>query len=112
MNDFTLNHSEICYYIHVFTFLRVHLEYMAHKVTKANRVSLEWKACLVPKGTKGILVPKVPEETKETEEKWECQDFLESMVFLECKDPKDKLQLLVLMDVMEQMYENLYNYFH
>ena len=91
----------------VFHFYRDLLEYMVLKVTKANRVSLEWKVCLVQKVIKGTLVLKVLEDPKETEGKWECQVSLESMESLECKDLKDQLEMQALMDVMAQMYENL-----
>ena len=68
---------------------RVLLECLVHKVTKVNKVSLAWKVFRVLKVTKETLVHKVQEDPRAIEEKWECQGFLESMVFLACKDHKD-----------------------
>ena len=76
---------------------------MVHKVTKANRVFLVWKAFQVQREVKVIQDHKEPEGQKVTGEKWVCQVSLESMEYLVCKGLLEYMVFQVWMVVMELM---------
>jgi len=82
--------------------------YLENRGIRASSVFQVWKAYLVPKASKGTLVLKVLEDPKVIEERWECQVFPVSMVYLECKDPLDLVVYQVWMVAMELMVYLVY----
>ena len=65
---------------------RARLEQLVSKVIKGNKGFQVLKVCLALRVIKVIQDLKVHVVQKEIGGKWECQDFLVLMVFMDCQD--------------------------